>query len=149
MEMTLGAKASLSASIEGEVTVGIKTEIFGGLKFESTNGLSIEMSKGGKATICEQEDLIIAKEKEEEALESYKITSPSIKLTAVTEVEIDSPLSITLKCGGSEITLGPAEVKIKSPTITIEGSGTADLKSDGMTTVKGSLIKLDGQIAEG
>jgi type VI secretion system secreted protein VgrG len=148
-EMTMGVKSSLSASAESEIAVGAKSEIFAGIKFESTNGLSVELSKGGKATICEAEEMVKALEKEEEAAVSYKISSGEIKLDAVTELEIEGGVSITIKCGASEITLSPAEIKIKSPTITIEGSGKADLKSDGMTTVKGSAIKIDGQVMEG
>jgi type VI secretion system secreted protein VgrG len=148
-EMTLGVKSSLSASAESEITAGAKSEIFAGIKFESTNGLSVELSKGGKATICEQDDIIIAKEKEEEALVSYKITAPDITIDAVGKLEIEGGVSITIKCGGSQITMSPAEIKISSASITVEGSGKVDVKSDGMTTVKGSAIKVDGQVMEG
>lgn len=148
-EMTLGAKSSLSASAESEITAGAKSEIFGGIKFESTNGLSVEMSKGGKATICEQEDIIMAKEKEEEAAVSYKIKAPDITIDAVGNLEIEGGVSIKIKCGGSEITMSPGEIKISSPSVTIEGTGKVDVKSDGMATVKGSAIKVDGQVLEG
>jgi type VI secretion system secreted protein VgrG len=148
-EMTLGAKSSLSASAESEITAGAKLEIFGGIKLESTNGLSVEISKGGKATICEAEEMVMAREKEEEALVSYKIKAPAITLDAVGELEIEGGVSVTIKCGTSKITMSPAEIKISSTSIKIEGTGTADVKSDGMTTIKGSAIKLDGPVLEG
>jgi len=148
-EMTLGVKSSLAASAESEIAVGIKSEIFAGIKFESTNGLSVELSKGGKATICEADDLVVAKEKEEEALVHYYVTSGIIKLTAGTTLEIQAGAGIKIMCGASEIAMTPADIKIKAPMVTVEGSTQATLKSDAMSTVKGALIKIDGQIMEG
>lgn len=148
-EMTLGAKNSLSASIEAETAVGAKSEIFGGIKFESTNGLSTEANKGGKLTICDMAELKTAKMKLDEASAEHEIKGGDVTIDGTLKLNLEGGTSITIKCGGSSITLSPSEIKMSAPTITIEGTGKVDVKSDGMATVKGSAIKVDGPVMEG
>ena len=73
----------------------------------------------------------------------------SIKVSAG-ESTIEAAQKITLKVGGSTVTIEPASITIKAPQIKIEGSATADLKSamttvegSGMATVKGGLVKIN------
>ena len=66
-------------------------------------------------------------------------------------VTIEAAKSITLTCGGSSIKLDPASISIESLKIDIkasaalsaQGGGTAELKSGGMTAVKGSLVQIN------
>jgi type VI secretion system secreted protein VgrG len=66
-------------------------------------------------------------------------------------VKIDAAQSITLTCGASSITLDPGSITMESVKIDIkaqaalsaQASGTAELKSSGMTTVKGSLVQIN------
>ncbi len=66
------------------------------------------------------------------------------------ESTIEAAQRITLKVGGSTITIEPACITINSPQITIEGQATLDATSpmttvegSGMAIVKGGLVKIN------
>ncbi|HLY72642.1 MAG TPA: type VI secretion system tip protein TssI/VgrG [Planctomycetota bacterium] len=144
-EMTLGAKNSMSASAEAETTVGAKSEIFGGIKFESTVGLSTEANKGGKVTLCDLSEIKTAAQKMEEVTGPNEMKGGTITIDATTALTLEGGTTITLKCGGSEITLGPAEITIKAPSITLNADGKLEHKSGGILKIQGSMLDVSGQ----
>ncbi len=73
----------------------------------------------------------------------------SVKVTAGHST-IEAAQKITLKVGGSTITIEPASIKISAPQITIEGQATTDVKGtmttlegSGMAMIKGGLVKIN------
>lgn len=42
-------------------------------------------------------------------------------------IDIESGVTITLKCGASTLTVGPAEISLRAPIVTINGSGLVDV----------------------
>lgn len=66
------------------------------------------------------------------------------------EMTLDAATKITLKCGGSTITMTPGSIEMKSPQITVQGNGTVDVTSpattvegSGMLTLKGGMVKIN------
>ena len=149
MSKSLAAAVELFAGNKDSAALAVTTELFVGAKMSSTNAISLEANTGGKVTLCDASDIKTAAQKLEEITGPNEIKGGTITVDATTALTLEGGTSITIKCGGSEITIGPAEIKIKSAAITIEGSGKVDVKSDGMATVKGSMIKVDGQVMEG
>lgn len=58
------------------------------------------------------------------------------------ESTIEAAQKITLKVGGSTITIEPASVKIESPQITISGN-MSKLEGSAMTEIKGAMVKIN------
>jgi phage protein D/phage baseplate assembly protein gpV len=53
------------------------------------------------------------------AIQPFSIEGQSVSVKGKTQVSIEAPVSLTLKCGASEIQLSPAGVKISGPIINI------------------------------
>jgi type VI secretion system secreted protein VgrG len=64
--------------------------------------------------------------------------------TSLGKITMEAMQSIELKVGGSSIKIEPASITIKSPMIKIDGSGMVQVKSGGMTEVKGQLVMVKG-----
>ncbi len=73
----------------------------------------------------------------------------SYKLSAMS-VEIDAKQSLTLKCGGSKITMDPMSVKIEGMMISVEGQIQTEVKAlmtsvsgNAMLTLKGGIVMIN------
>jgi type VI secretion system secreted protein VgrG len=145
---TYGKKASFSLSTESEMKAGLMSSICAAAKLESTNGISTVISKAAKITLCDATEMTKTATKEEVVTGAYTIKCSKFGLDGLNEVEIDAGTKIHLKCGGSEITMTPSEIVIKSSAIKVDASGAADFKSGATATVKGSSITMDGPVNE-
>jgi phage baseplate assembly protein gpV len=86
-----------------------------------------------------------AAQKMEEVTGPNEMKGGTNTIDATTALTLEGGTSITLKCGGSEITLGPAEITIKSPSITLNADGKLELKSGGILKIQGSMLDVSGQ----
>lgn len=65
-----------------------------------------------------------------------KFSAPAGKFSAsAKEIEISGTTKVKISCGASTIEMSPADIKISSPTIEINGTGTA--------TLKGAMVKIN------
>ncbi len=126
-------------------SLAITTELFVGAKFSSTNALSTEANKGGKIVICDLKELKTATQRLEEATADHEIKAGKITVDSLGEVMIEAGTKITLKCGGSEITIEPASITIKSASIKHDASGSLESKSGGTLKIQGSMVDVSGQ----
>jgi type VI secretion system secreted protein VgrG len=82
---------------------------------------------------------------------TFLANTKDINVTAASgKINVESATKMTFKVGGSEITLEPAKITIKSTQIAIEGSAqtevkgaTVTLNGSAMTEVKGALVKIN------
>jgi type VI secretion system secreted protein VgrG len=149
----IGKSTSKTVAESIEVFVGNKnsgslavtTELFVGAKLSSTNALSTEANKGGKIVICDLKELKTATQRLEESTADTEIKGGKITIDSLGELILDASTKITLKCGGSEITLEPASITIKSASIKHDASGSLESKSGGTVKIQGSMVDVSGQ----
>lgn len=58
-------------------------------------------------------------------------------------IVIEAGTSIELKCGSSSIKIEPGKVTIKSPQVAVQADGMMQIKSGGVMTVEGALVKIN------
>jgi type VI secretion system secreted protein VgrG len=149
----IGKSTSKTVAESIEVFVGNKnsgslavtTELFVGAKLSSTNALSTEANKGGKIVICDLKELKTANQRLEESTADTEIKGGKITIDSLGELILDASTKITLKCGGSEITIEPASITIKSASIKHDASGSLESKSGGTVKIQGSMLDVSGQ----
>ena len=66
------------------------------------------------------------------------------------EVTIEAIKKIELKVGGSTISMGPAQIELKAPKVSVNGSAMTEVKGtmvkvngSGMTDIKGAIVKIN------
>ena len=66
------------------------------------------------------------------------------------KINIEAATEITLKVGGSKLTIKPAEIVLQATNIKIKGQVksevtgvTVDVKASGMANVKGGIVKIN------
>jgi type VI secretion system secreted protein VgrG len=66
-----------------------------------------------------------------------------IKIKAGTSITIEAGISIELKVGGNKITIDNAGITVKGIMVTADGSASTTVKSGGLVTVQGPLVKIN------
>lgn len=129
--------------------------------------VEISVGKNRKERVGKNEEILIEANRKEEVKGTETVTvhkdrkveiksndtlnvTKKIKVTSGDTIEITAARKITLKCGGSTITIDPTSIKIATTQLKMEGSATAKLKSAmtnveaaGILTAKGSLVKIN------
>lgn len=129
--------------------------------------VEISVGKNRKERVGKNEDILIEANRKEEVKGTETVTvhkdrkveiksndtldvTKKIKVTSGDTIEITAATKITLKCGGSTITLDPTSIKISTTQLKMEGAATAKLSSamttvdaSGILTAKGGLVKIN------
>jgi type VI secretion system secreted protein VgrG len=142
---TVASTTELFVGNKNSASMAITAELFVGAKMSSTNALSVEANKGGKLTLCSEKELKTAAMKLEEVTADNEMKGGTITIDATTALVLEGGTKITLKCGGSEITIEPASITIKSASIKLDASGSLEAKSGGSFKAQGSMVDISGQ----
>ncbi len=95
--------------------------------------------------ICDLKELKTATQRLEESTADTEIKGGKITVDSLGELILEGGTKITLKCGGSEITIEPASITIKSASIKLDASGSMEAKSGGTAKISGSMVDISGQ----
>ncbi len=107
----------------------------------------ISINKNAKLTVKDDYDIKVSS-----GNMTTSVSLGNISVSAASgKIDMNAAQSITFKCGGSTLKMTPEGIEIKSPMVTIkanvslsaEGGASAELKSGGMTTIKGSMVMIN------
>lgn len=131
----------MKAAAASSTTVGIAHETFVGGKLEANLSGILKISKSKEINLID-----VFKQK---VAGPMSMEGATVKIDAVTSMTVEAGTSLTIKCGGSEIKLTPAEVTIKSPKITIQTTGALSMKAGGTVDIKGTKVSASPMVEQG
>jgi type VI secretion system secreted protein VgrG len=133
---------------------GIKSRSSKGGSPDNYNEIRFEDKKGSEEILVHAELDLRTEVERDEFREVGRDRNTKIKRDDMTKIDrmgvTEAIKSFEIKVGQSSILLEPAQITIKSPTITIESqiatkmkSAMTTIESSGITTIKGSLVKIN------
>ena len=81
---------------------------------------------------------------------NIEMNGSQINLTGAQSITLDAASTITLKVGGTKLTLSASSAKLEAPIVTVEATGIAKLagnmtnvEGNAMTKIQGGLVKIN------
>jgi uncharacterized protein involved in type VI secretion and phage assembly len=108
-------------------------------------------TKSGDYILLEDTKKIEIKDKSGNNSITIDSSGNSVALKGQNSISIKSDTKVEIEAGGNKIVIDSSGIKIESSAqlnikgnmVTVEGGGTAEIKSGGILTVKGSMVKIN------
>lgn len=129
MELTSGKKFAITAGTEMSISSGTVMTVSAGAKLDIKAGKDLSIGSKQKGSISSDSDLALSSKK-------------GVKMTAGKDLALDATnLKATAKAN-MELK-GTAKAELSGGQVAAKGTGTVELSAAGITTVKGSLVKIN------
>jgi uncharacterized protein involved in type VI secretion and phage assembly len=116
----------------------------------SAGGHSITMNDQTKKVEVVSTGDITAKSGTSGTTNNIEMNGSQINLTGAQSITLDAASTITLKVGGTKLTLSASSAKLEAPIVTVEATGIAKLagnmtnvEGNAMTKIQGGLVKIN------
>jgi type VI secretion system secreted protein VgrG len=142
----LDVTGSLTTLVRGGASLsvgGSGSSVYAGSRGTAVAGDDVTRIEGGQTVLVTKFSTLMIGQGGDEANATVAVNG-SYRLGAAQEIELSAKKRIRLRCGDSVIEIGPSEIKLSSPTLTLRAEKALSCAGNGNALDLGEAVQLKG-----